>query len=311
MTLTELKYIVALAQHQHFGRAAEACHVTQPTLSLGIKKLEEELEISLFERGSRNELKITGRGQLIIEQAQKVLDQAERVKQLARAHQDPLSGALRMGAIYTIAPYILPELIPRIHKQAPQMPLLIEENFTAVLSEQLKQGKVDLILIALPFDEPGIVTQAVYDEPFVVAVPRQHGWSKKKRIPANDLAQESLLLLGPGHCFRDQVLQSCPDCQTSGNLQQSLAGGSLETIRHMVATGAGITVLPSSSNTRPVRNNLLTMVPFEKPAPMRRVALAWRKSFARPEAVEAIRLQILQCKLDGVTMLPNEPIRDS
>jgi LysR family hydrogen peroxide-inducible transcriptional activator len=144
-----------------------------------------------------------------------------------------------------------------------------------------------------------------------VAVPRQHEWSRKKHIPARSLAEQSLLLLGPGHCFRDQVLQSCPDCQTSGNLQQSLAGGSLETIRHMVATGAGITVLPSSSNTRPTKSNLLSMVPFEQPAPMRRVALAWRKSFTRPEAIEAIRQQILQCDLNGVTMLPDEPIRDS
>lgn len=311
MTLTELKYIVAVARHHHFGRAADACHVTQPTLSLGIKKLEEELGVDLFERGARNELKITPLGQRIIEQAQNVLDQADRVKQLAQAHQDPLAGPLRLGAIYTIAPYVLPELIPRIHKRAPQMPLLLEENFTAVLAEQLKQGKVDVIMIALPFNEPGIVTQAVYDEPFIVAVPKQHPWSRKKHIPSNDLAQESLLLLGPGHCFRDQVLQSCPDCQTSGNLQQSLAGGSLETIRHMVATGAGITVLPSSSNTQPTKTSLLSMVPFQQPGPARRVALAWRKSFTRPQAIDAIRREILQCNLDGVTMLENEPVQES
>ena len=311
MTLTELKYIVAVAQYHHFGRAAEACHVTQPTLSLGIKKLEEELGVNLFERGARNELKITALGERIIEQAQKVLDQADMVKQLAQTHQDPLSGPLRLGAIYTIAPYVLPELIPRIHRRAPQMPLLIEENFTAVLAEQLKQGKVDVIMIALPFHEPGIVTQAVYDEPFVVAAPRQHPWSSRQQIPANDLANESLLLLGPGHCFRDQVLQSCPDCQTSGNLQQSLAGGSLETIRHMVATGAGITVLPSSSNNGPGENNLITMIPFEQPAPTRRVALAWRKSFTRPEAIEALREEILQCELNDVSMLRDEPIRYS
>ena len=308
MTLTELKYIVAVAQYHHFGRAAEACHVTQPTLSLGIKKLEEELEVELFERGARNELKITPLGQQIIEQAQTVLDQADYLKQLAKEHQDPLSGALRLGAIYTIAPYVLPELIPRIHKRAPQMPLLIEENFTAVLAEQLKQGKVDVILIALPFSEPGIVTQAVYDEPFIVATPKQHEWSRRKAIPANDLAEQSLLLLGPGHCFRDQVLQSCPDCQTSGNLQLSLAGGSLETIRHMVATGAGITVLPSSSNSQPTKNSLLSMIPFEKPAPMRRVALAWRKSFTRPQAIEALRDEILQCRLHGVSMLRDAEI---
>lgn len=309
MTLTELRYIVAVAQHQHFGRAATACHVTQPTLSLGIKKLEDELEVSLFERSARNELKITPRGAPIIEQAQKVLDQADVIKQLAEAHQDPLSGPLRLGAIYTIAPYLLPELIPRIHQRAPQMPLIIEENFTAVLAEQLKQGKLDVIIIALPFLESGIVTQAIYDESFIVATPKLHPWSQRQSIQANELADESLLLLGPGHCFRDQILQNCPACQTSSNLQKSLDGSSLETIRHMVATGTGITVLPSSSNTPTSNNELLSLVPFEKPAPSRRVALAWRKSFTRPDAIEALRAEILKCPLNGVDMLHDEPIR--
>ena len=309
MTLTELKYIVAVAQHGHFGNAARACHVTQPTLSLGIKKLEEELGIDLFERGARNEIHITPLGERIIEQAQKVLEQADRVKQLADHHQDPLSDPLRLGAIYTIAPYLLPELIPRIHKRAPQMPLLIEENFTATLSDQLKQGNVEVIVIALPFNEPGILTQAVYDETFVAAVPRQHPWHDRQSVKANELAEESLLLLGPGHCFRDQILQACPDCNTSGNLQQSLAGGSLETIRHMVATGAGITVLPSSSDLHSNRSDLLSMIPFEHPAPSRRVALAWRKSFSRHEAIEALRQEILHCQLPGVTMLENERVQ--
>ncbi len=309
MTLTELRYIVAVAQHGHFGRAAKACFVTQPTLSLGIKKLEEELDVSLFERGARNELRITALGEKIVEQAQKILEQVDVIKQTAQANQDPLVGSLRLGAIYTIAPYLLPDLIPRIHKRAPQMPLLIEENFTAVLSEQLKQGKLDVIIIALPFNEPGVLTQSVYDEPFVVATPKDHPWSNKKSILANDLATENLLLLGPGHCFRDQVLQNCPDCHTSGNLQQSLAGGSLETIRHMVATGTGITVLPSSSNTQSKKTNLLSMIPFKKPAPTRRVALAWRKSFTRPEAIEALRNEILKCHLFDITMLEDEEIK--
>lgn len=308
MTLTELRYIVAVAQSRHFGRAATACYVTQPTLSLGIKKLEQELDVSLFERGARNELHITSLGKRIVEQAQKVLEQADVIKQIALSNQDPLVGSLRLGAIYTIAPYLLPELIPRIHKRAPQMPLIIEENFTVVLAEQLKQGKLDVIIISLPFNEAGIVTQAIYDEPFVVATPRDHPWSRKKSIYANDLAKENLLLLGPGHCFRDQVLQSCPDCHTSGSLQQSLAGGSLETIRHMVATGTGITVLPSSSNTHSRKNNLLSLIPFKKPAPMRRVALAWRKSFTRPKAIEALKNEILKCHLSGVTMLEDEEI---
>ncbi len=308
MTLTELKYIVAVAQHRHFGRAAKACYVSQPTLSLGIKKLEEELGLNIFEREARNELRITDQGQAIIEQAQKVLDQASHLKMMAQTQQDPLSVPLRLGAIYTIAPYLLPSLIPRLHEAAPQMQLRLEENFTAVLSEQLKQGKLDVIIIALPFDEPGIVTQALYDEPFEAAVPVSHPWSDRQQVNAEELAEQSLILLGPGHCFRDQVLQSCPMCSSAGNLQESLAGGSLETIRHMVASGTGITVLPSSSQQQ-AYNGLIKMVPFEDPAPMRRVALAWRKGFTRSESIEVLRQAILQCDLTGVTLLRDEPIQ--
>jgi LysR family transcriptional regulator, hydrogen peroxide-inducible genes activator len=303
MTLTELKYIVAVAQLKHFGKAAKACFVSQPTLSLGIKKLESELEISIFEREARNELRITEQGKPIIEQAQKVLDQAAQLKSLAQTHLDPLMAPLRLGAIYTIAPYLLPSLIPRLHKRAPQMQLRLEENFTAVLSEQLKQGKLDVILIALPFNEPGIMTQAVYDEPFEAVVPANHHWKNRQQIDANELAQEDLLLLGPGHCFRDQVLQSCPDCTSSGNLQESLAGGSLETIRHMVTSGTGITVLPSSSNQKNTGKSLIKMIPFTEPAPQRRVALAWRKGFTRLQAIEVLQEEIVKCSLNGVTML--------
>ena len=306
MTLTELKYIVAVAQHKHFGHAAKACFVSQPTLSLGIKKLEEELGLIIFEREARNELRITEQGERIIEQAQKVLDQAAHLKIMAQTQQDPLAAPLRLGAIYTIAPYLLAQLIPLLHKRAPQMQLRLEENFTAVLSEQLKQGRLDVIVIALPFNEPGIITQALYDEPFEAALPINHHWSNRTSIKATELAEESLLLLGPGHCFRDQVLQSCPDCSNSGNLQESLAGGSLETIRHMVASGTGITVLPSSSHQQPAYNSLIKMIPFSEPAPKRRVALAWRKGFTRPEAIEVLRQEILNCKLSGVTMLEDE-----
>lgn len=309
MTLTELKYVVAVAQLKHFGHAAKACFVSQPTLSLGIKKLEQELGLNIFERESRNELRITDQGKAIIEQAQKVLDQASHLKLMAQTQLDPLSAPLRLGAIYTIAPYLLPPLIPLLHQQAPQMQLRLEENFTAVLSEQLKQGKLDVIIIALPFEEPGVVTQSLYDEPFEAAVPSSHPWSKRKQVKAEELAEQSLILLGPGHCFRDQVLQSCPMCSTTGNLQESLAGGSLETIRHMVSSGTGITVLPSSSSQNNNQHSLIKMIPFNKPAPTRRVALAWRKGFTRPEAIEMLRQQILKCELSGVTMLPDETIQ--
>ena len=308
MTLTELRYIVAVAQNRHFGRAAKACHVSQPTLSLGIKKLEGELGVNLFERSARNELSITPIGERVIEQAQKVLEQANVIKQLTSSNQDPLAGPLHIGAIYTIAPYLLPELVPRIHQSAPQMPLFIKENFTSVLAEELKQGKVDVIVIALPFDEPGVVTQAIYDEPFLVATPKDHAFNQKSDIDIKELIDQNLLLLGPGHCFRDQVLHGCPSCRTADNLQ-GLEGSSLETIRHMVATGVGITVLPSSSDMQSNKNPLLNLIPFKQPAPSRRVALAWRKSFTRPEAIEALRHEILQCKLPGVTMLENELTR--
>jgi len=303
MTLTELKYIVAVAQFKHFGRAAKACFVSQPTLSLGIKKLEAELDLHIFEREARNQLRITEQGEQIIAQAQIVLDQAAQLKALAKNHQDPLATSLRLGVIYTIAPYLLPALIPRLHKRAPQMQLRLEENFTAVLTDQLKQGRLDVILIALPFNEAGINTQAVYDEPFEAVVPADHHWKDRKQVDPNELAQENLLLLGPGHCFRDQVLQSCPDCSASSHLQESLAGGSLETIRHMVASGTGITVLPSSSKPKSAEQTLIKMIPFNQPAPQRRVALAWRKGFTRPEAIEVLRQQILKCPLNGVEML--------
>ena len=309
MTLTELKYIVAVAQFKHFGRAAKACFISQPTLSLGIKKLEEELEMSIFEREARNEIRVTEQGIEIIEQAQKILDEASHLKALAQNQLDPLSTPLRLGAIYTIAPYILPELIPRLHQSAPQMQLRLEENFTSVLTEQLKRGKLDVILIALPFNEPGIVTQAVYDEPFETVIPASHHWASRKKIKVNELANENLLLLGPGHCFRDQVLQSCPECSSSGNLQESLQGGSLETICHMVASGTGITVLPSSSKKNALQNSLLHMVPFSQPIPQRRVALAWRKSFTRIEAINLLHQEILNCKLSDVTFLNNAKIK--
>ena len=241
--------VVAVARERHFGRAAESCFVSQPTLSVAIKKLEEELGVVLFERGP-GEVMVTPNGERIVEQAQRVLEEAARVKELAASGSDPLAGTLRLGAIYTIGPYLLPKLIPVLRKSAPSMQLLIQENFTHKLAEMLKQGEVDVIVIALPFAEPGVATRALYDEPFLVAVPRGHAWEKKKSVSADELTKESLLLLGEGHCFRDQVLEFCHAAahapQRSG-LARALEGGSLETIRQMVASGVGVTVLPSTS----------------------------------------------------------------
>lgn len=306
MTLTELRYIVALARERHFGRAAEACFVSQPTLSVAVKKLEDELGVALFERRA-SEVNVTALGERIIEQAQRVLEETETLKQLAAQGQDPLNGPLRFGAIYTIGPYLLPHLIPALRKKAPRMPLFVEESFTASLSARLRNGEVDAIVISLPFEEPGVLTLPLYDEPFVVALPVGHDWSKRKSIKANELPNENLLLLGSGHCFRDQVLKVCPALNRSsaGGMQRTLEGSSLETIRHMVASGAGITVLPCSSvATTAADQRLLAIRPFADPAPSRRVALAWRKSFPRPQAIEALRQALFASLPECVRAVP-------
>lgn len=307
MTLTELRYIVAVARERHFGRAAEKCFVSQPTLSVAVKKLEDELGVALFERGAA-EVTVTPVGSRIVEQAQRVLEESDAIRHIAAQGRDDLVGALRLGAIYTIGPYLMPQLIPLLHRRAPQMPLLLQENYTARLGALLKNGDLDLIILSLPFSEPGIVTHAVYDEPFRVVMPANHAWAKKTRIPAADLCGETLLLLSSGNCFRDQVLQTCSGVKraTNNSIQQSLEGSSLETIRHMVASGVGITVLPASAAEAKTAENKLTAVrPFVQPTPSRRVALAWRKSFPRPRAVELVRQAILACRLPGVIVLPD------
>jgi len=306
MTLTELRYIVAVARERHFGRAAEACFVSQPTLSVAVKKLEQELGVALFERGP-GEVSVTPAGQKIVEQAQRVLEEAARIRELAAAGRDPLAGPLRLGAIYTIGPYLLPKLIPILRRTAPAMPLHIQENFTHRLGVALKSGEVDAIVIALPFDEPGVATRAVYDEPFLVAVPKGHPWEGRKRITSEELTRaESLLLLGEGHCFRDQVLEICHTVRSRdrSSLARTVEGGSLETIRQMVASGVGVTVLPSTSlGGAGGAGDLIRILPFARPVPTRRVGLAWRRSFPRPEAIEVLRKAVLACNLPQVEKL--------
>jgi LysR family hydrogen peroxide-inducible transcriptional activator len=309
MTLTELKYIVALARDRHFGRAAESCFVSQPTLSVAIKKLEDELGVAIFERGN-NEVSLTPVGLQIIGQAQKVLEQTAVVKEIAKQGKDPLNGPLRLGIIYTIGPYLLPELMKQMIARTPQMPLLLLENYTAKLLEMLKLGELDAAILALPLPESGLLALPLYDEPFVVALPRGHAWSKRKSISSVDLKNENMLLLGAGHCFREQVLEVCPELvklsssQMNGTMQKSFEGSSLETIRHMVASGIGITVLPQTCVPNPLpADSLLRYVPFEKPVPDRRVMLLWRKSFPRTQAIEVIRQAVQACNLSGVKML--------
>ncbi len=292
MTLTELKYIVMLADEKHFGRAADRCHVSQPTLSVAVKKLEEELGTAIFER-SKSSVYITPLGEQIITQAKRVLDQASVIKELANSGKNQLKGPLKVGAIFTIAPYLFPFMIPSLNKMAPGMPLIIEEDLTENLRPKLRNGELDAIIVALPFRETDVVTQPIYEEEFVVLMPKNHPWTKLENIKTDQLSTDNLLLLGKGHCFSEQVLEACPLVTESAfnDGRTIVNGSSLETIRYMVASGLGVTVLPKSAVTN-INHDLLEVRPFTAPAPKRTVALAWRVSFPRPKAIEAVSQSI-------------------
>jgi LysR family hydrogen peroxide-inducible transcriptional activator len=251
MTLTELRYVVAVAREKHFGRAAEACFVSQPTLSVSIKKLEEELDVRIFERGA-NEVSVTPIGDEIVRQAQAVIEAAAEIKETAKRKKDPLSGPLRLGVIYTIGPYLLPDLVKQAIERVPQMPLMLQENFTAKLLELLRTGELDCAIMAEPFPDTGLAIAPLYDEPFMVALPKAHPLAKRKSISADELKLEKMLLLGTGHCFRDHVLEVCPEYAqfSSGaadGMRKTFEGSSLETIKYMVASGMGVTVVPQLS----------------------------------------------------------------
>jgi LysR family hydrogen peroxide-inducible transcriptional activator len=302
MTLTELRYIIALARERHFGRAAEACHVSQPTLSQAIKKLEEELDVKLFERGG-SEVTATPLGEEIVAQARRVMEEAGAIKEIARRGKDPLAGPLRLGVIYTIGPYLLPALVKRCIDQVPQMPLILQENFTARLLEMLRVGEIDCAIIADPFPDMGLARAELYDEPFVVAVPASHALAAQSQVDGAELKNETLLLLGAGHCFRDHVLEVCPEyarfAPDAEGLRKSFEGSSLETIKHMVAAGMGVTVLPTLAVPAEPPPHL-RFLPMAEPAPTRRVVLVWRRSFTRYEAIAALRNVIFGCDLPGV-----------
>ena len=318
MTLTELKYIVAVAREKHFGKAAEACNVSQPTLSVAIKKLEDELELKLFER-SANEVTVTPLGEEIVRQAQSVLEQAANIKEIARRGKDPLSGALRLGVIYTIAPYLLPALVKNVIDRTPQMPLMLQENFTSKLLEMLRTGEIDCAIMAEPFPDTGLAIAPLYDEPFMAAVPSTHPLASQKTITSEQLKKETMLLLGTGHCFRDHVLEVCPEfarfSSDAEGIRKSFEGSSLETIKHMVAAGMGVTLVPrlgvpkNALLAKPRRSAgeddeaFVKYLPFDGDPPSRRVVLAWRRSFTRYEAIAALRNAIYACELPGVTRL--------
>ncbi|MGR4870623.1 LysR substrate-binding domain-containing protein [Variovorax sp. LARHSF232] len=320
MTLTELKYIVAVARERHFGKAAEACFVSQPTLSVAIKKLEDELEVKLFER-SAGEVTVTPLGEQIVQQAQSVLDQAASIKEIAKRGKDPLAGPLKLGVIYTIGPYLLPDLVRQNIARTPQMPLMLQENFTAKLLDMLRAGEIDCAIMAEPFPDAGLAIAQLYDEPFMAALPTHHALAQRESVTSDELKNETMLLLGTGHCFRDHVLEVCPEfARFSSNaegIRKSFEGSSLETIKHMVASGMGVTLVPRLSvpqealkakpKSRREPEAMVRYLPVRdaegREPPMRRVVLAWRRSFTRYEAIAALRNAIYACELPGVQRL--------
>jgi LysR family hydrogen peroxide-inducible transcriptional activator len=307
MTLTELRYIVALARERHFARAAAACFVSQPTLSVAVKRLEDELGLALFERAT-GEVTATPIGEQIIAQAQRVLEQATVIHELARSGKDPLSGPLRLAAIHTIAPYLLPPLVRVLVRRAPRMPLILEEGYTHELLARLRHGDIDAAIVALPIPDSGLIQRDLYDEPFQVAMPAGHAWANQKRIDAARLKEETMLLLGAGHCLRDQVLEVCPEAarfsSSAEGIRRTFEGTSLETIRQMVASGLGITVIPASAlPAQARRDDLIVYRPFTAPAPMRRIVIACRRTYARMAAIDAVADAVRETELPGVQML--------
>ena len=318
MTLTELRYAVALAREKHFGRAAAACFVSQPTLSVAIRKLENELGVTLFER-SMQDVSVTAVGEQVVAQAQQVLSQVSAIKDMVVHGRDPLAGPLQIGVIYSIAPYLLPNLMSHMFKNYPQMPLIVQEEYTHHLIEWVKQGRIDAAIMALPFNESGLDIAPLYDERFFVALPKTHPMAQQESISNHRLQKEPLLVLGAGHCFRDHVLEATPAARVyqveEDGLQRNFEGSSLETLRYMAAAGIGITVLPALAVPEHEPNGSLSYVPLvaDKGAgrgkksgsevPHRRVVLVWRKHFSRQRACETLAQAVRDCGLLGVDVL--------
>lgn len=285
MTLTELRYIVALAQEGSFSRAAERCFVTQPALSVAIARLEDELGVRLFERG-KGFVSPTTVGERVVAQAQRAVRESDKVREIALLGHGELEGPLRLGVIHTVGPYLLPHLVKSVRRLAPEMPLAIEENMTANLADMLRDNEIDIAILALPFEMPGIVLRPLYDEPFRVIVPPGHPWARKTAIAPEEVGGEEVLVLKAGNCFRDQVLDTCPQLSSPENGIR--LGHSIGTLRSMVASGLGVSVLPYGALLPPYDTELVEVIPFTMPEPTRRIALAWRVSFARPKAVDVL-----------------------
>jgi LysR family hydrogen peroxide-inducible transcriptional activator len=295
MTLTELRYIVALAQEQHFGRAAERCHVSQPTLSIAVKKLEEELGV-LFERG-KTRIIPTPLGAKIVAMASGVLEQAAAIKDVAEADKEQLEGPISLGTLPTIGPYLLPQFIPLLQETTSRLSLYVEEGSVTELAGKLRTGDLDALLVTAPFVEADVVTQPLFDEPFVLLLPADHPLASRAQIQPSDLDPKELLLLGEGFPLREQILAAFPHLdptkETGVGVRTFTQGATLETLRHMVASHLGITILPQTAAEAPLyAPNLLTTRPFAPPVPRRTLVLAWRVSFPRHKAIDLLRKAI-------------------
>jgi LysR family hydrogen peroxide-inducible transcriptional activator len=286
MNLRDLRYLVALADERHFGRAAERCFVSQPTLSAQIRKLEEYLGVTLVERQPKR-VALTETGQKVVERARRALQEADAIVDLGKTDRDPLAGALKLALIPTVGPYLLPHVVGPLRRALPRLKLMLYEYQTGPLLEKLRDGELDLGILALPVPADGLETAALYDEPFTVAMPSSHPLAERERIRLDDLRGETLLLLEDGHCLRDQALEVCSRVRL--NQEQDYRATSLETLRQMVAAGHGITLLPELAAATPVGTARgLRIKPFTKPVPVRTIGAVWRKSTTRGKAIEAV-----------------------
>ena len=278
MNLRDLKYLLALADHKHFGRAAAACFVSQPTLSTQIKKLEEELGVSLVERAPRKVM-LTPAGRDAAERARRIVAEVEQMKEGARRSQDPEAGTVRLGMFPTLGPYLLPHVIPRIRERFPDLELLLVEEKSDVLLSRLHEGKLDAALLALPVHDDQLHCEFLFKEPFVLAVPGNHPLAQRDSLSLAELNDQRLLLLEDGHCLREQALEVC---RLSGaNEKSEFRATSLETLRQMVAANVGITLLPTLAIKPPVaRSPNIHLLGFSDSHPSRRIAMLWRRSSA-------------------------------
>ena len=290
LKLKDLRYLVAVADARHFGRAAERSFVSQPTLSAQLKKLEEYLGVQLIERAPKR-VQLTAAGEEIVDRARRILDASEEIVELARGHRDPLAGRLRLALLPTIGPYLLPNVAARLRKQLPRLELMLYEYQTDPMLEKLHSGEIDVGILALPVPMDGLDCHELYKEPFTVAMPAGHRLAQRSAIKVGDLEHETLLLLEDGHCLRDQALDIC--ASTAVHEKQDFRATSLETLRQMVAAGVGITLLPELAGRGAYGNARgVTIKPFAKPVPTRTIGAVWRKSTARRAAIQALCKQI-------------------